>query len=101
MRAMHIITGATERSHINSLYEDLGWISLETRRKKHRLKWTQSRNTQEKAQIKVDTCVNLDRYSPGVVTSLIWMFQIVENGRRWASDHRVTGSNPLRGMFRH
>ena len=36
---MRIITGATERSHINSLYEDLGWTSLATRRKKHRLKW--------------------------------------------------------------
>ena len=36
---MRIITGATERSHINSLYEDLGWISLATRRKRHRLKW--------------------------------------------------------------
>ena len=39
IRAMRIITGATERSHINSLYEDLGWTSLATRRKKHRLKW--------------------------------------------------------------
>ena len=26
IRAMRIITGATERSNINSMYEDLGWV---------------------------------------------------------------------------
>ncbi len=39
VRAMRIITGATERSHIAPLYEDLGWHRLSTRRKIHRLKW--------------------------------------------------------------
>ena len=34
---MRIITGATERSNINSMYEDLGWVSLSRRRLIHRL----------------------------------------------------------------
>ena len=33
IRAMRIITGATERSNINSMYEDLGWVSLSRRRR--------------------------------------------------------------------
>ena len=37
IRAMRIITGATERSNINSMYEDLGWVSLSRRRLIHRL----------------------------------------------------------------
>ena len=39
VRAMRLITGATERSHTNILYEDLGWHKLSTRRLIHRLKW--------------------------------------------------------------
>ncbi len=38
-RAMRIVTGATERSQINRLYEDLGWHSLSQRREIHQLKW--------------------------------------------------------------
>ena len=34
---IRIITGATERSNINSMYEDLGWVSLSRRHLKHRL----------------------------------------------------------------
>ena len=37
IRAMRIITSATERSNINSMYEDLGWVSLSRRRLIHRL----------------------------------------------------------------
>lgn len=39
IRAMRIITGATERSNINALYEELGWHKLATRRHIHRLVW--------------------------------------------------------------
>ena len=39
VRAMRLITGATERSHTNILYEDLGWHKLSTLRLIHRLKW--------------------------------------------------------------
>ena len=39
IRAMHKITGATERSHINVLYEELGWHKLATRHLMHKLKW--------------------------------------------------------------
>ena len=35
--AMRIVTGATERSNINLLYEDLGWPRLETQRQQHSL----------------------------------------------------------------
>ena len=37
IRAMRIIACATERSNINSRYEDLGWVSLFRRRLIHRL----------------------------------------------------------------
>ncbi len=37
VRAMHIITGATEHSHVAPLYEDIGWHRLSMRRKIHRL----------------------------------------------------------------
>ena len=37
IRAMKIITGATERSNINAMYEDLGWVSLSCRCLMHRL----------------------------------------------------------------
>ena len=37
IRAMRIITGATERSNINAMYEDLGWVSLSRHRLIHRL----------------------------------------------------------------
>jgi hypothetical protein len=36
---MRIITGATARSHINVLYEELDWHKLATRRLMHKLKW--------------------------------------------------------------
>ena len=39
IRAMRIITGATERSHIQGLYDDLGWHTLSQRRTIHKLKW--------------------------------------------------------------
>ena len=39
VRAMRLITGATERSHTHILYEDLGWHKLSTGRLIHRLKW--------------------------------------------------------------
>ena len=39
VRAMCIITGATEKSHIQSLYDDLGWHTLSQRRTIHKLKW--------------------------------------------------------------
>ncbi len=39
IRAMRIITGATERSNIQSLYSDLGWHSLSQRRSIQKLKW--------------------------------------------------------------
>ena len=39
VRAMRLITSATERSNTNILYEDLGWHKLSTRRLIHRLKW--------------------------------------------------------------
>ena len=39
VRAKRLITGVTERSHTNILYEDLGWHKLSTRRLIHRLKW--------------------------------------------------------------
>ena len=39
VRAMRLITGATERSHTHILYEDLGWHKLSTRRLIHGLKW--------------------------------------------------------------
>ena len=35
VEAMRIVTGATEKSNINLLYEDLGWSYLETRRQHH------------------------------------------------------------------
>ena len=38
-RAMRIVTGATEKSNINNMYEDLGWQSLRQRREIHCLKW--------------------------------------------------------------
>ena len=37
--AMRIVTGATARSNVNGLYEDIGWHDLSTRRKIHRLRW--------------------------------------------------------------
>ena len=37
IRAMRIIAGATERSNINSTYEDLGWVRLSRRRFIYRL----------------------------------------------------------------
>ena len=37
IHAMRIFTGATERSNINAMYEDLGWVSLSRRRLIHRL----------------------------------------------------------------
>ena len=36
---MRIITGATERCHVQSLYDDLGWYTLSQRRLIHRLTW--------------------------------------------------------------
>ena len=39
LRAMRIITGATERCDTMALYTDLGWHSLAMRRKLHRLNW--------------------------------------------------------------
>jgi len=39
IRAMRIITGATERSSIQRLYVDTRWQSLSQRRKIHRLRW--------------------------------------------------------------
>ena len=39
LRAMRIVTGATERSNINNLYSDTGWSSLAERRKLHKLSW--------------------------------------------------------------
>ena len=39
IRAMRIITEATERSNVNALYEDIGWHKLGTRRYIHRLIW--------------------------------------------------------------
>ena len=39
VRAMRIITGATEKSHIQGLYDDLGWHTVSQRRTIHKLKW--------------------------------------------------------------
>ncbi len=39
IRAMRITSGATERSNINSLYEELGWRTLSERRQIHKMKW--------------------------------------------------------------
>ena len=39
IRAMRIITGATERCDVRNLYLELGWNTLSERRKIHKLKW--------------------------------------------------------------
>ena len=56
---IRIITGATERSNINSMYEDLGWVSLSRRRLIHRLtlfyKITNNMTPKVKGQHQPDT----------------------------------------------
>ena len=58
---MRIITGATERSNINAMYEDLGWVSLSRRRLIHRLtlfyKITNNRTPQYLADIVPPTVI--------------------------------------------
>ena len=39
IRAMRIVTGATARSSVQGLYNDLGWHTLQQRRSMHKLKW--------------------------------------------------------------